>query len=404
MSRRPEDRSLRVALFPSAFWPSFGGVEEMTRQVAHELRRRGHRVLVVANRWPRSLPIHERYQGIDVYRPALRVPGGSPRAKLNARLTGGLVRRQVARELRRFGVDLVHVICVSTGNGRYARHVAGRLDVPLVVTVQGELSMDATGLYGRSALARRTLRELLDAADAATGCSRQVVDELAAFYGRPLPDGGRVIYNGIRRADFGGAPTNGDRPYLLGIGRHVPQKGFDVLLRAYRRLLGRACGREVPDLKLAGDGPEHAALRRLAGELDLDDRVEFAGRVDRGEAVALLKGAKAVVLPSRHEPFGIVNLEAMAAGVPLVATAVGGVPEFVRDDVNGLLVPPDDPPALAEALTRLLADAALGRRLADAGRRTAAGFDWAVLTDQYLGVYGDLLENGGRRLRQHGGR
>jgi glycosyltransferase involved in cell wall biosynthesis len=135
----------------------------------------------------------------------------------------------------------------------------------------------------------------------------------------------------------------------------------------------------------------HEALKSLGQELKLDGQAHFVGRVDRAGAIALFKGCEWFVLPSRHEPMGIVNLEAMAAGKAVVASRVGGVPELVEDGQNGLLVPPDDPDALALALRRLASDAALSRRLGECGATRARDFDWDAITAQYLEIYRGVL-------------
>jgi glycosyltransferase involved in cell wall biosynthesis len=101
----------------------------------------------------------------------------------------------------------------------------------------------------------------------------------------------------------------------------------------------------------------------------------------------LFAGCTAFVLPSRHEPFGIVNLEAMAASKPVVATDVGGVAEFVEADVTGLLVPPDDAPALAAALVEVLARPALAHELGARGAKRSLEFDWSRIAGRYADVY-----------------
>ena len=379
---------MNIALFASAYHPHLGGVEEACRQLAAEYRRRGVGVVVVTDRWPRSLEKFEEVEGVPVYRPPLRAPEPSAKARLTYRLTHRAIRREVAGVLRRHRVDLVHVQCVSS-NGHYGRLAAVDLGVPLVVTAQGERTMDATGLYERSAFANATLRALLDEADHVTACSRHTLDDLEQYWGWPLGERGSVVHNGIRLADFDCVePHRHDRPYALAIGRHVPQKGFDVLLRAWASAEsdGRTAGH---DLLIAGDGPERASLERLGGELGESSRVRFVGRADRPAAVALFKGCSFFVLPSRMEPQGIVNLEAMAAGKAVVASDVGGVPEIVLDGETGLLSPGGDADALAERIGRLAGDATLRERLGRAGRRRAEEFDWGVLANQYLNLYRD---------------
>ena len=384
---------MTVVLFASAFHPHVGGVEELCRQLALEFRRRGVGVAVLTNRWPRDLPAHEVVDGTDVHRLAMRVPAEGVKAKVSYALTAGGVRREMMGLLRDLRPDVLHVQCVSC-NATYALVAQQRMasgEMPLVVTLQGELTMDATRLFQRAAWAKWTLRQSLERADAITACSGQTLAEAEAWFGRPFGDRGRVVYNGIAADDLAvpAEPFAHPRPYVLAIGRHVAQKGFDLLLRAMAKLSAdRAFDH---DLVLAGNGAEHAALRSLAVELGLAGRVVFPGQVDHAMAMRLFAGCSFFVLPSRHEPFGIVNLEAMAAGRAIVATRVGGVPEVVSDGVNGVLVPGEDVQSLATAIGRLAGDAALRERLGRGGRERATGFTWPAIADHYIGAYEQVI-------------
>ena len=386
---------MNIAIFASAFHPSLGGVEELTRQLAHALERAGHRAIILTERWPRDLPEREEFEGLSVHRFAFRVPVESRSAvrRLRTQITASVsrprVEGQIARLLREEKIDIVHVQCVSS-NALYARAAAHKLGLPFVVTLQGELTMDAAQIFQKFEGARAMMRGALEAADAITGCSGQTVAEAQEFWGQPFGQRARVVYNGIRLKDFENVkPHHHPKPYILGIGRHVPQKGFDVLLRAYAmgRKSALEAGNSWPDLLLAGDGAQHEALQTLSEQLGLGEAVQFVGRVDRAGAMALFKGCSFFTLPSRHEPMGIVNLEAMAAGRAVIASRVGGVPELVGDGQNGLLVPPDDAPALAVALARLVNDAALNARLGANGARRVRDFDWDAIAAQYLDVY-----------------
>jgi glycosyltransferase involved in cell wall biosynthesis len=209
---------------------------------------------------------------------------------------------------------------------------------------------------------------------------------MQAYWGRSFGDRASVIYNGIDPADFETAPAYASsQPYILGIGRLVPQKGFDILLRAFAQ--ARLNGRK---LIIAGEGGERAALEGLAGELGLSDRVEFFGRADRAAAASLFRGCDFFVLPSRQEPLGIVNLEAMAAGKAVVAAKVGGVPEIVRDGETGLLFPPEDVPGLAGLLTRLASDGTLRRELGERGYARVQDFTMPAAAGRYADIYKSL--------------
>jgi phosphatidylinositol alpha-1,6-mannosyltransferase len=169
---------------------------------------------------------------------------------------------------------------------------------------------------------------------------------------------------------------------VLSAGRLVRRKGVDTLLRAFAALWRGEAG---PALVVAGDGPDRGRLEALARGLRVP--VRFLGRVPDGELSGLYSAADLFVLAAREEPegdvegFGLVLLEAAACGTPAVACRSGGVPDAVDDGVSGLLVPPDDPAALAAALTRVLTDDALRRWLACGARARAERSGWDVAAD-----------------------
>jgi glycosyltransferase involved in cell wall biosynthesis len=156
--------------------------------------------------------------------------------------------------------------------------------------------------------------------------------------------------------------------YLLFVGRLRIRKGVEVLLEALRELRGRASGAGAV-LKIAGDGEHRAALERKAARLELGSAVTFLGACDGPRVRTLLAGAAALVVPSIYEGMPLVVLEAMERGVPVVASAVSGIPEVVVDGETGWLVPPEDPEALAGALAEVLDGPPEARRRGEAGRR-----------------------------------
>ena len=166
-------------------------------------------------------------------------------------------------------------------------------------------------------------------------------------------------------------PPVGDRVAahrIVSLGRLSVLKGSRVLLAAFD-VVSRSHG-EVA-LVLAGDG-EVEELRRAAEDAGLESRVVIPGWLAHAEAMKLLDGALVFVLPSQDEGLPVALLEAMARGLPCVATPVGGIPDVITDDVNGVLVPVDEPEALAQALHRVLDDPATARRLGDRARESAA--------------------------------
>ena len=375
---------MNIAVLPSAFFPSLGGVEELTRQLALELRKQGHGVVLITNRWPRDLPEHEVIDGLDLYRLPFRWPGSGLKSEITYRLTHRQVEAKLCDILRRHQCDVIHVECVSS-NGLYGLAAQRRMGLPLVVTLQGELTMDAGRIFQTLPIAQTTLRRCMAEAQIVTACSQKTLDDGIGFFGQSLGHRGRVVFNGSQSADFSTVtPHNNDRPYLFALGRLVPQKGFDVLIRAFAHAgLGAS-----HDLLLAGEGPERANLTALAVELKVAGQVKLVGRADRARVSALFKGAELFVLPSTaDEGLPVVCAEAMAAGRAVVATRSGGAPEAVLDGKTGLIVDKGDMPGLAVAIRKLTDDPELRNRMAAAGAERAPLFGWPEITRQYLACY-----------------
>jgi glycosyltransferase involved in cell wall biosynthesis len=180
----------------------------------------------------------------------------------------------------------------------------------------------------------------------------------------------------VARAEF---DTPDNVPLLLALGRLHENKAFDVLIEALAALPGAY-------LWIAGSGPLADDLAALADRRGVSRRLRMLGW--RDDVAALFAAADVLVCPSRHEPLGNVVIEAWAQGTPVVAAATGGPAELIDDGVSGLLAPPDDAAGLVEAIARLLADHALGVRLAEAGRGAyEAHFTEAMVVRRYMDFF-----------------
>lgn len=196
-----------------------------------------------------------------------------------------------------------------------------------------------------------------------------------------------------------GAVVPRGRPFRIGVvGRLVPRKGVELVIRALALL--RAAGRDDVELVIVGGGDDDAELARLRGiseEQGVADRVVFAGRIPHDELPATIRSCDAIVCAPWYEPFGIVPLEAMSCGVPVIGAAVGGLLDTVVDGSTGILVPPQNPEAIAAAVGRLLSDPALGRRLGAAGRNRAVDlYSWDHVAELTEECYRGLLASAGR--------
>lgn len=299
---------------------------------------------------------------------------------------------RMRKYIRRNGIRVVHSGGVLANV--IARLACRGLHVCVVTTVQveaGAAALDGGGRRGvwvRRALERGTRGRT----DRFVAVSEAIASQLVAD---GVPSGHVVVaHNGVRAGEVR-AQASGDLPQsLTGAGplvacvaRLEPVKGVDVFVRA-----AALVARSHPDARLAviGDGSQRAALEALAGESGVAERLVFAGNLS--PVAPAIAAADVLVVPSRSEGLPMVVLEAMALGKPVVASEVGGIPEAVEDGVTGLLVPPDDPAALADAIGELLDDPARADVMGAAG--SARVIDHFSLDDQlarYLAVFRSLV-------------
>ena len=372
---------MRILLMPSAYYPSLGGVEEVTSKVAHLLLQKGHSVEVVTNRWPKSLPKCELIENVPVHRYSFLVPIGL-RGTLRFAVFSVYEFVQLLVDTIQFRPDVIHVICCST-NLPYAVLLSRLLQIRLIVSTHGEIGMDAGRLYQSRNFISNNLGKFAKYASNVTACSKATADEFSAYCPNVKCD---VLRNGVNLAEFSNSDDTGHVAaafkYVFAYGRLVPQKGFSNLLRAWR--LVNAQGAK---LLIAGDGPDRQLLLDLVEQLEIQNSVEFLGRLNRQEVGHHLRHACAFVLPSIHEPFGLVILEAMAARVPVIATKVGGVPEFVEDGRTGTLVESGDTDGLAAAMQRHFERSQPKNQLSLA-YETACKYEWDSVICDYLSMYG----------------
>ncbi|MFF4436527.1 glycogen synthase [Streptomyces sp. NPDC001621] len=306
------------------------------------------------------------------------------------------------------GRDLVHS---HTWYANLAGHLAKLLyGVPHVVTAHSLEPLrpwKAEQLGGGYALSGWAERTAIEAADAVIAVSGAMREDILACYPALDPARVHVVHNGIDtrlyRPDHGtDALTRHGidpaRPYVLFVGRITRQKGVPHLLRAVREI---DAGAQVVLCAGAPDTPEiDREFRELYEELSRGREGVFwiPQMLPRPEVIQLLTHAAVFVCPSVYEPLGIVNLEAMACGTPVVASRVGGIPEVVDDGRTGLLVDPADDAgtfeaALARALDTVLADRDAAGRIGEAGRERAVGeFGWDAVARRTAGLYEEILK------------
>jgi glycosyltransferase involved in cell wall biosynthesis len=294
----------------------------------------------------------------------------------------------------RHGVDLVHVNSYVPGN--YARLAAFLMQVPVII--------DHWHGFTRFNRKRRLIcRSLARVTDLSLAVSPGVRDYLIR-QGGLNPAKVRVVPNGVDIAAIAAARPGPEVRRELGLPAATPLIGLVARLdhwgKGHKELfaaLAQLQGRYPCQALLVGGGRRIEEMRHLAGSLGLAGQVHFLGQ--RQDVPDLLQAMDIFILPSYSEGVSLALLEAMAAGRPVIATAVGGTPEVVTDGVTGLLIPPQDPEALARALERMLAEPAWARQLGDQARHhVEANFSLDRLGREINGIYEELAQKkfGGR--------
>lgn len=375
---------MRILIATAGYPPQVGGVEQVTYNLAKEFVRLGHDVAVVAP-CVRGEPDFSDAGGVLVRRLPYPMPQQSPRDILEFAFRFPWADRAFDRVVTEFQPDVINSHFAATTNSLYSVRAVERHGLPLVVSLHGA---DVEKMPEVSTSWRRVALSAIRHADALTACSDHIRLRAGRLDEKALA--AKVIRNGIDLSEFDfQAESPEEQPMFLALGRFVRQKGFDVLLYAFRRVVEVS---SEPNLVLIGEGPEAQSLRGQTERLGIQDRVTILSSVPRPLVIGTMKTCMAVVVPSRMESLGIVSMEAMAAGKPVVASDVGGIPEVVRHQKNGLLVPPEDPEALAAAMLEIAGDAELRKRLGEEGRRQAASMHtWPTAAAAYLDCYNTAI-------------
>ena len=373
---------MRIALVSPYDWAVPGGVNSHVRPLAEQFAGSGHQVRIVApssQRWSHRC---DYLTVIGEHVTGLPASGSVANVCLSFNL-GPRVKSFLARE--HFDVVHVHEPFMPLLPLQFLRYADSSLVATLHATRDG-----GSRLYAYS---RFLIKPWWDRIQGRIAVSRAALKMI----GRYFPDRYRIIPNGIDYQHFASdAPpipryTDG-KSNILFVGRQEKRKGLPYLLQTYARLK-----RERPDMRLIVVGPDggmRAACERYVQQHQLED-VVFTGLVPYEELPRYYKTADVYCAPNTgHESFGIVLLEAMAAGTPIAASDIGGFGDVLADGKEGLLVPARNVDALAAALDRLLSDAALREEMGKQGTETARRYGWDRISREILAYYEQVLNGG----------
>jgi len=367
---------MRIALVHPTYWPEVRrGSERLIHDLGVSLASRGHEVTLLTSH--RGRPSVEHEDGIDVVR-RWRPPERTPLSWYEHHVANVPA---IVWQLWRGGYDLAHAFFPVDG---WAAVKARRLGGPPVI-------FSFHGIPAREHLVRRRYRlELVETlareADTVSALSEAAAERFRAYFGRsPL-----ILPGGVRAADFAAELPRTPEPTLIctaSLGD--PRKRAGVLFDAFERLRRQRPGVRLrvaatPDPVMSGDAPE------------LPDGAEWFEGDDTGELAGALAEAWVAVLPSIEEAFGLVLIESLAAGTPVVAARSGACPEIVDREPIGRLFEPDDPSSLARCLDEAL-DLADDPATAAACRRRAGDFDWDRVVELYEDAYASLPDRSRQR-------
>ena len=369
-----------------------GGVETNVREVTRRLRAQGEEVEVFASdlydegRWERRSDYAPVVDGVPVHRFPVRkrlIPG------LTMPMMIGLIDA-----LSESGADVIHAHSHRYGHVLEAAAVADRLNIPLVVSTHYHPADQREPSLKRGLLRVQDVGFGMTAYRVAKALVVQTPREAALVREFAPAEKLRTIAPGIDLAAWSSPEL--DRPqgfelpedYFLFVGRLASNKGLPTLVEALSRLEGKE---RRPLVLMGRDWGERAKLETQAHKLGVGHLLRCLEYVESPSAYrAVVRRAHALVLPSEWEAFGLVLLEAMAAGTPIVATAVGGVPDVLDGGRAGRLVPFGDSAALAGAMRAVSDDRSQTDRLLAAASERVRGFDWSVTVDRHRALYREV--------------
>ncbi len=372
----------RVALVMDWHPESIGGVQAHVRDLAYRLKKRGLEVVIVSRRVGAGEIKAYEDEGHYLVKPLIPLDS----------IVVPPDPSSLEEALRRFSPDVVHSHHIFALTSLMALKAASKLGIARLITNHTiQIGYEREELWRLLSLLLPT-RYYLRYAQLVVSVSRAADKLVKAIIDDAVPR--RVIPNAVDTERFRPPEREPDEPVVLFVGRLVHRKGPHVLVRAFKLVV-----EEVPEAKLVivGKGHMEPLLRALISKLDLSGNVKLVGAVNEEEKPLYYRSSWVVAVPSLYnESFGIVALEGMASGRPVVATRHGGLAEVVEHGRTGLLVKPGDHRELAEAIVELLQDEKRRVSMGREARRVAVEkYSWDRVLDSILGAYRELTSGGG---------
>ena len=370
----------RVLFVCSLYHPHVGGIETMVTELSQFYRGQGVESVVLTKRWPTTLTEEDEHENTKIYRVVS--------ARIETEFSN--VIEWAKNNENKIKADIIHVIGVRRPLPLIGLLLSRHWNVPLISTIAGS-EIPNTGDSETKAVwneSKEMMEPILRSSSIVTCVSKALENDLRKIV--PNLDYVRTIYAGIDTELINSVLcTETEKDYIVSLRRLTPSKGVDILIRAFKDIAN-----EHPQIRLliAGEGDEEENLKALARDLNLDDKIKFIGTVPLTRAISLLKGAICTVVPSISEGGSLVNIEAQAASCPVVASRVGGIPEYVQDGVSGLLFESKSPKDLADKIKIIISNTPLRNKLIQGGVEYANKFSWGILGPQYLSLYNEMID------------
>lgn len=365
---------MRVLVWSFRLLPVSGGQELFVRDLVNGLVDRGHDVRIIGPAQERQAELHSHDAEDTEYRPGVAIDRLAVRQAFEQRDLRALhlLRRRLDDIVGSFDPDIIHMHGTGPDAFLYLNATPRVHSIPMVFTCHGMVDEFRAG-------ERSSTAKLLESAARVTAVSHSTLREILGWVPWAAPKVS-VIHNGVTIPSEVG-PSRPEAQRFLSASRLAPEKGLGVLISAFAILHER-----FPEatLVLAGEGSIKTQLTWFARRLGVGDRVEFPGWLDRSALGEQLRRATAVVVPSTWaEPFGLIAAEAGAAGRPVIASRIGGLPEIV-DDTTGVLVRSGDIVELAVAMSRLIEEPTTAAKLGEnAYERIREHFSLDRCIDEY---------------------
>ncbi len=379
-------RRLRVLQVTEFFYPYPGGISEHVKYLTERLRERGHEVHVLTTRFKKE----DYPQWEDP--PYVRRVGRSVHFIANKSVSSVAIAPRISKKVKEIieegGYDVIHTHgpIVPTLPLLAVKHAGNRA----VVSTFHAAHDESLGYE----LFKGYLKKYYERVDVRVAVSEVAKRSVERYF----PGEFKIIPNGVDverfRPDLEPIPELAERPTVLFVGRLEPRKGLRFLLRAFPKILER-----VPEAQLVVVGTGLKAMRAYYKQFipdEIEDRIKMVGFVLPEELPRYYASASVFCSPATSgESFGIVLLEAMASGTPVVASDIPGYRCVLEDGVQGFLAKPEDPDDIADKILRVLEDPDLAKRMGEAGRQKALHYSWARIAQEIEAVYNEALERRG---------